>query len=167
MLYTEGDPRTKNDLWVVPLDGAREPKPFLKTPFNEAQGQFSPDGRWVAYSSDESGRREVYVRAFSGLDPGESLGAGGKWQVSNAGGQEPRWRGDGKELYYWSGTKLAAVSIQAGAKNIEAGTPRELFPLSSGNYDAAADGRRFLVLNPVGSAASLTVVTNWPGLLPK
>jgi hypothetical protein len=166
VLYSETDPKTKGDLWILPLEGDRKPGPFLQTPFNETQGQFSPDGKWVAYASDESGRNEISIRAFSPDNFAKASGDGGKWPVSNSGGQMPRWRGDGKELYYMSGARLMAVAIQAGAKGIEPGTPRELFPLSSRTYDVVRDGQRFLVLNPVESA-SLTVITNWPGLLPK
>ena len=83
---------TGYDLWVLPLEGERKPVPYLQTQFNEQMGQFSPDGRWVAYTSSESGRGEIYIQPY----PAD----GGKWQVSTDGGRQSRWRADGKELYY-------------------------------------------------------------------
>jgi Tol biopolymer transport system component len=134
----------------------------LQTPFNETRPAFSPDGRWLAYQSNESGRSEIYVQNFPG--------PGGKWQVSTAGGVEPMWRADGKELYYGaSDQKLMAVDIKAG-ETFEAGVPRPLFratvqPISNvrNHYLASADGRRFLLLAPLGkeSMVPTTVVVNW------
>ena len=105
LLYLAIDPETNADLWVLPMSGQaedRKPFVFLKTPFREAYGTFSPDGRWVAYHSNESGRPEIYVRPF--IPPGATgtapTAAGGQWQVSAAGGIHPLWRSDGKELYY-------------------------------------------------------------------
>src|SRR5262249_12095065 len=121
LLYTAVDPKSGRDLWVLPLDGERKPIPYLQTPFDEAQGQFSPDGRWVAYTSTDSGRPEIYVQPFPA--------SGGKWQISTAGGVTPRWRADGKELFYISlDRKLMAVDITAAAK-FEAGIPRPLFTM--------------------------------------
>ena len=97
-MYDERDPKTKYDLWVLRLDGDKKPFPFLRTGFNENNGQFSPDGRWVAYRSDESGRDEIYVRSFSPDAADASTGV--KWMISNNGGTDPRWRGDGSELHY-------------------------------------------------------------------
>jgi hypothetical protein len=127
-------------------------------------GQFSPDGRWVAYQSDESGQFHIYVRAFP---------SGGKWQVSTDGGFKPRWRQDGRELYYISpDRKLMVVSIEPGTE-FRASSPRELFqtriagPLVWGirfNYAVEPpDGKRFLIVTDTGQArpASFTVVTNW------
>ena len=96
LLYTQVDSRTKSDLWLLPLAGDH-PKPIVlaASEFNEMQGQFSPDGRWVAYAADDSGRPEIYIRPLT-LAGGE----GGRWTVSNAGGVLPRWRGDGKELFF-------------------------------------------------------------------
>jgi Tol biopolymer transport system component len=99
LLYTERDPKTGADLWVLPLRGESKPMPFLNTKSNESDGHFSPDMRWVAYVSDESGSNEIYVRG-SPQASGASSEAGGKWQVSVGGGMGPRWRRDGKELYY-------------------------------------------------------------------
>ena len=154
--------KTGWDLWVLPTFGDRKPILFLQTPFNELRPAFSPDGRWIAYQSNESGRPEIYVQNFPG--------PGGKWQVSTAGGVEPAWRTDGKELYYAaSDQKLMAVDIQAG-ETFEAGVPRPLFratvqPIGNvrSHYLASADGQRFLLLSPLGreSMVPTTVVVNW------
>ena len=160
LLFGESTPATKGDLWVLPLEGDRKPSPFLQTRFAETQAQFSPDSKWVAYASDDSGHNEIYIRKF--VPPG-SAPQTGRWTVSNAGGQYPRWRSDGKEVYYWTDSKVMAVEIRASAAGIEAGTPHELFPLSSPFYCPARDGR-FVVLKPLESA-TITVVTNWTELL--
>ena len=98
------------DLWVLSVDGEPKPVPFLATDFDERSGQFSPDGRWVAYESNESGRYEIYVRGFPQT--------GGKWLVSVAGGTQPRWRRDGREIYYVApDNKLMAVEVKpSGAR---------------------------------------------------
>ena len=125
---------------VLPLSGERKPYPFLSTVFNEAQGVFSADGKWVAYQSNEAGRFEIYVRPFPG--------PGGQSQVSIAGGTSPRWRADGRELYYLApDNKLMAVAASAQNGTFVPGTPEALFPthiVSGGNrqqYDVARDGR--------------------------
>jgi len=179
IVFTQMD-RIVNDLWVLPLDGdprqagtsprqagteGHKPVPFLKTPFSEALANLSPDGRWVAYVSDESGKPEVYVQSF----PTPS----GKWQVSTEGGNQPRWRRDGRELFYVSpDRKLMAVPVRLGS-TFEAGAPAALFEAninpaagSAGighQYDVTADGQRFLLnLEPrETSTAPLTVVLNW------
>ena len=160
LLFGEPSPAMKGDLWVLPLDGDRKPSLFLQTRFNETQAQFSPDSQWVAYASDESGRLEIHIRKFSA--PG-SPAATGHWTVSNAGGQYPRWRADGKEIYYWSNNKVMAADIRTTGNGIETGIPHELFPLDSPFYCPARDGR-FVVLKPVESA-TITVVTNWTELV--
>jgi Tol biopolymer transport system component len=139
-------------------------KPLIQTPANEEQAQFSPDGRWVVYTSDETGNLEVYVRGFSAN--------GGTWRVSAAGGSQPRWRQDGKELFYVApDSRLMSVPINSGDV-FEAGTPRALFetslPLSISphplQYAVAPDGQRFLVNLPAETvtARPLTLVLNWP-----
>jgi len=171
LLYTAENPKTKSDIWVLPLQGDRKPIPFLHTEFNESSGQFSPDGHWIAYTSDESGSDEIYVREFSsGTDQG-SWDAAGKWLISKGGGTDPRWRGDGKELFYVaSDGKLMSVDISAKPL-FEAGAPRSLFQLPPGfiGGDVTADGRRFLVGVPVAQSASVpfTVVLNWQMTLKK
>jgi Tol biopolymer transport system component len=154
--------RQNSDLWVLPLFGERRPEPFARTDFSEGGGRFSPDGRWIAYTSNESGRFEVYVQSFPAT--------GGKWQVSSGGGGSPRWRRDGRELFYLSADgKLMAVEVDGGADTFEAGVPMPLFEPRvvsiSGDspYDVAADGRRFLIKVPVeeNAPAPVTVVLNW------
>jgi eukaryotic-like serine/threonine-protein kinase len=170
LLYSEEDPKTGWDLWVLPLDGDRKPMPYLRTAFPETQGVFSPDARWVAYRSAESGSSEIYVRPF----PASS---GGKWMVSKGGGSQPRWRRDGKELFYVSpdGT-LMSVDVTASPA-FRPGVPRSLFQTnmrSSTNlfrYDVTADGQRFLInastAATAASSAPITVVFNWQAGLRK
>jgi Tol biopolymer transport system component len=164
LLYEEVSPKTRFDLWALPLDGDRKPVPVLQSPFDEFRGQFSPDGKWIAYDSNEAGRTEVYIRAFPS--------SAGKWQISNRGGGIPRWRADGKELFYVSSDlKMMAVTIRASAAGVEADTPRELFAaLLAGltsPYDVAADGQRFLLSErpEAQGGAPLTVVLNWQAAL--
>jgi hypothetical protein len=158
ILYLQTGPKTGLDLWLLPLEGDRKPIPYLQTRFDEAAGAFSPDGRWIAYQSNESGQAQIYVQTFPA--------SGAKYQVSSAGGQAPTWRHDGKELFYIStDRKLMAVPIALGAR-VESGTPQELFtsPGLTG-YTPSQDGRRFLVNVPAGgedaAAPPVTVVLNW------
>ena len=137
------------DLWVLAMQGDPTPYPFLKTPFNESNARFSPDGRFVAYYSDETGRNEVYVREFSA--PGGSPGAGGKWLVSKDSGINPDWREDGKELVYRGREpKIMSVSVDT-AKTFQAGEPQQLFqaPEAFGGIFKTNDMKRFLVTIPV------------------
>jgi serine/threonine-protein kinase len=136
-----------DDLYTLTLDGQHRLDPFLATPANEASPVFSPSGRFVAYTSNESGRREVYIRPFAAPGP--------KWIVSTAGGTTPRWRGDEREIYYLEGSRLMAAAIAPGA-SLEIGVPRMLFEdpafAWSGadltRYDVTADGQRFLTVRP-------------------
>jgi eukaryotic-like serine/threonine-protein kinase len=171
LLYTVVNPETNSDIWVIPLQGDRKPIPFLRTAFNESSGQFAPDGHWVAYTSDESGREEIYVREFASGSAHGSWDAAGKWLISNSGGTYPRWRGDGKELFY-VGSDGKLMSVDISAKPIfKAGAPRPLFQLPPGFIfgDATADGTRFLIGVPVAQSASVpfTVVLNWQTTLMK
>jgi dipeptidyl aminopeptidase/acylaminoacyl peptidase len=154
------------DLWVLPLSGDRKPVPFVQTPFNEIPALFSPDGRWIAYGSNESGRTEVYVAPFPD--------AGGKWQVSTAGGTLPRWRGDGREIFYMDpDNTLMAAEVNGQDSAFEVGAVRELFETRPramrSSYDVTADGQRFLIntLEEPASATALpiTLVVNWPALV--
>jgi serine/threonine protein kinase/Tol biopolymer transport system component len=158
------------NLWVLPMEGDRTPFPYLETEFRTRRGRFSPDSRWIAYEYDSSGTREIYVRTFPKGDQ--------ELRISPQGGFDPRWRADGKELYYVApdGT-LMAVSIQRD-DTLKAGVPEPLFEvrapfLSSGIpwpvYDVTADGQRFLVANLTEEAdnPSLTVTTNWPESMAK
>jgi Tol biopolymer transport system component len=171
------DPKSGWDLWALPLTGDRKPFPVAQTSFDEFGGQFSPDGRWLAYASNESGRSEIYVRPFSG--------PGGKWQVSTAGGAQPRWRRDGKELFYVApDNRLMAVSLgfAADARAVDVGAPVALFPtrLASGaaiasfgsvataQYDIATDGRFLMnVAVEEATAPPITIVQNWLAALKK
>jgi eukaryotic-like serine/threonine-protein kinase len=178
VLYGANDPKTKFDIWALPLEGDRKPIPFLQTEFREFDAHFSPDMRWVAYVSDESGSNEIYVRGFSKTSGKALPAASGKWQVSTGGGKAPRWRGDGKELYYLATDgKLMAVEVAAGLA-FQAGTPSSLFPAARGTsdlsafpllWDVAKDGSRFLITGPFSEKAStpLTVVLNWEAGLKK
>ncbi len=153
---------TGSKIYLVPVAGG-ESKAFLSGSGSQSNGQISPDGKWVAYASDESGNWEIYVTTFPG--------AAGKWQVSSGGGVEPRWRGDGKEIFYIGSTgMLTAVPVNAGA-TFSSGTPTPLFqihgraPISSTDafsYDVAKDGQRFLVNRYVkpDQIAPLNIVLN-------
>jgi dipeptidyl aminopeptidase/acylaminoacyl peptidase len=162
IVYQTSDAKTRFDLWLLPTFGDRRPVPFLQTRFNEHQAQFSPDGRWVAYTSDESGTPEVYVQTFPA--------SGGRWRVSAGGGCQPRWRRDGRELFYIAADrKLMAAEVKPG-DTFEAGPPRALFATRvmtladfRNHYAASADGQRFLVSSMVEdeAAAPITVVVNW------
>jgi serine/threonine protein kinase/Tol biopolymer transport system component len=162
LLFQDSDPKTKWDVWALPLGGNRPPVPLLQSAFNETGGRLSPDGRWLAWASDESGRNEIYVQAF------QSNGtlAGSRWQVSTSGGDGPRWRRDSKELFYAAEGKLRAVEVRGGAA-FEAGATRELFDLRAaramGGYGVSGDGRKFLlaVNTEDRSASPFTIVLNW------
>ena len=164
------------DSWVLPLTpgnpGDRKPEPYLKTEFNESQGRFSPDSRYIAYRSDASGKDEIYVQPFPAA-------SGGKWTVSQGGGFAPRWRADGKELFYISADgKMMAVEVST-TPVFKAGIPKALFQTTvlatTGlarnvtRYDVTADGKKFLVNSMLPAAAlapsPITVVLNWTALL--
>lgn len=167
LLYEVVQPKTKLDLWVLPLEGGRKPLPFLSTEFKEGAGRFSPDGHWVAYTSNESGQDEVYVRSFSMNAAGTAIEAGGKWPISNGFGVDPRWRGDGRELYYRSrGGGLMSVGISTQPA-FRAGNPQPLGVSSSSVWDSTADGGRFLSLAGKSGPQPLTVVLNWQAGLKK
>jgi Tol biopolymer transport system component len=156
ILYRVLSANTKNDIWVLPMFGDRKPYPLLQTEFDEAWARFSPNGRWVAYTSNETGTSEVYVREFQG--------SGERWRVSTGGGILPLWRRDGKELFYNSGGKLMAVDVKADRSSFEPGVPKLLFERSGGgNFDVSRDGQRFLipVLVEESSPEPITVVLNW------
>ena len=164
ILFQDNDPKTKWDVWALPLDGDRKPFPLVQSAFNETNGRISPDGRRVAWTSDESGRNEIYVQSFQ---PGGAP-AGGRWQVSTKGGDNPRWRRDGNELFYVAPDgKLMSVEVR-GAKSFETGVPRELFDLRGiramgGNYTVSTDGRKFLIATNLEEmvASPFTIVLNW------
>ena len=155
---------TRWDLWVLQHDNPK-PVPFVRTAFDEIEGRFSPDGRWVAYVSNQSGLNEVYVRGFATDFSSGSASAGGATLVSRGGGTAPRWRRDGRELFYLAPNgKMMAVDVTAG-QAFDAGTPTALFQTPPGAIvgDVTPDGKRFLLVTPVGPSASapFTVVLNW------
>jgi Tol biopolymer transport system component len=177
-----GDPKTGTDLWVLPMSGdpstplpsatlgtggaGRKPVAFLQTAFNESDGHFSPDGKWVAYVSNENGSDQVYVAPFPG--------PGGKWQISAAGGSRPTWRRDGKEIIYLSADdKLMATEVNAKGSNFEVGAVKQLFqtkPQRPGTvYDATRDTQRFLVNTSSAqkSTVPITLVLHWTADLKK
>ena len=173
LLYNSLDPQTSRDIWVLPMEGDRKPFVFVNTRFDERAAQFSPDGHWVAYISNESGRFEVYVRPFSGTS---SEVASGQWQVSTFGGGAPRWRLDGRELYYIApDDKLMAAPIRTSGATLEPGTPVALFQTriyGGGNdpgigiqYDVSGDGRFLIDTVKEDATSSITLLQNWaPGL---
>ncbi len=170
LLYVQQNtPKTGNDIWVLPLQGERKPALLLATEFNEGQARFSPDGRWISYSSNDSGRAEIYVRPFDASGP--ALGQG-KWQISKDGGQVARWRADGKQIIFRAldGSPMA-VDVTANGAAFQTSTPRQLFPLPSGaatDWDVTPDGKRFLIPMTRTQAAGdepITVVLNWKASL--
>jgi serine/threonine protein kinase len=182
LLYDALHPKTKGDtdIWMLPLEGDKKPAPFLITEFSESDAHFSPDGHYVAYTSDESGQPEVYVRSFlpsfSVTSAGTATEIGDKWKVSDHLGFQPRWRGDGA-LYYRSLTdgKVMAVEI-ATYPAFRSGKPRPLgtalpippaWPDLGSLWDAAADGRSFLTLTSLNRKEPYTVVLNWHAGLKK
>jgi len=177
LLYASVSQKTGVDLWALPLDGDKKPFPVLQSAFDEMGAQFSPDGRWIAYESNQSGRTEIFVRPFP-----ESRG---QWQVSTAGGTQPRWRADGKELFYIArDAQLMATPIATAAdgQSLTPGAPAALFAirLASGTnvsigsftgrpqYAVARDGR-FLVNLAVDAQATppIGIVLNWDAQLRK
>jgi Tol biopolymer transport system component len=177
LVYTTNDPKTGADIWLLPnpsssaLSADRKPVALLQTPALESQGQISPDGKWLAYSSSESNEGRVYLRPFAGASPSPDV----RWQVSTTQSREPRWRADGKELFYLeqvtgtSRNKLMAVSI--GAAPNPSGPPKLLFEFQSLGfvtqanaflYSPAADGQRFLInVYATEPQPSLEVILNW------
>ncbi len=161
LAYTEYNPITGWDIGTLAMEGERKPQPFLRTPFNESQARFSPDGRWLAYVSNESGRDEVYVQPFPG--------PGGKWLISTEGGNEPVWNPSGRELFYRNGDKMMVVAVTT-TPAFSAAKPRLLFegqyetnPMPVPAYDVTPDGQRFVMIKGEREAAptQLNVVLNW------
>jgi hypothetical protein len=164
VLYQEAGSTTGWDLWALPMVGDRKPMAVANSPFEERNGQFSPDGRWVAYQSNVTGRFEIYVQPFPG--------PGGKWKVSTAGGTFPRWRADGKELFFIAPNgKLMSVPVGTSRSTLEAGTPTALFQTrivtggianQEAQYAISRDGR-FLINNRVDQSTTtpITLILNW------
>ena len=162
LAFSEVDPTTGWHIWMLRLEGDRKPRPFLQTASNEYGPMFSPDGRWLAYQSDESGRQEIYVRSFPG--------PGGKWQISTEGGAEPVWAPNGRELFYRNGDKMMTAAVEIKPV-FAASTPKLLFEghYEAGNfferdYDVSPDGQRFLMIKASEqeqAATQLNLVLNW------
>jgi Tol biopolymer transport system component len=162
ILYQIPGTNTGQDLWVSPQFGDRKPYPYLQTQFNDQDGRFSPDGRWIAYVSDESGINEVYVQAFPL--------SGEKQQISSGGGSQPQWRKDGSELLYVAANRnLMAVPVNLSGV-FQAGAAKALFPVTVSfpgiwSYALSGDGQRVLMNKMVGELHPITVVLNWTASL--
>lgn len=164
ILFTTRTTETGWDVWALPTNGEKTPFPLASTRFDEVSASLSPDGNYVAYFSNESGRSEVYVQEFPQ--------ARTKWQISTAGGSQPTWRGDGRELFYRAGSALMAVPVETGTV-FSAGAPVELFQARfpsitlRAHYRPTPDGQRFLVLAPLERTAThpASVVLNWTAAL--
>jgi hypothetical protein len=156
------NPKTGNDIWLFPLFGDRKPIPYVQTEFHELRPRLSPDGRWLAYQSDESRPYEVYVESFPQK--------GGRWQVSNNGGMFPVWSRDGRELYYYSlDRQIMAVQITPGTQ-FHFGVPKALFEVRIATFNTSfevnRDGRFLLpALVEQQTATPMRVVLNWPEIL--
>ncbi|HTW58351.1 MAG TPA: protein kinase [Terriglobales bacterium] len=152
---------TSWDIWALPMFGDRKPFPVVATNFVDVTPSFSPDGKWLAYANDETGRMEVYIQPF----PSGS----GRWQVSTAGGVRPNWRKDGKELFFFSTDQIMAVDVHQNGASLQLGAPHALFKATtvsgpSGPYTVSADGKKFVMNTVLPQAISepLTLITNWP-----
>ena len=161
LAFSEVHPSTNGDIWMLPLEGEGKPEPFLQTPSSETGPVFSPDGQWLAYRSNESGRQEIYVQPFPET--------GAKWQISTEGGEEAVWAPSGKELFYRSGDRMMAVEITT-EPTFTNGTPQLLFDgeyLRYGPravYDVTPDGQRFLMIKESEEETTVThlnVALNW------
>ena len=159
LIFREQDSTTQRDIWVLSLEGEPEAWPFFQVPSEEDAPALSPDGRWLAYASDMSGRYEIYVNSFP--DPGLRI------PVSLTGGTEPVWSRDGSELFYRNGSELIAVDVETRprfrVRNREVlfEGPYTLWPYHS-NYDVHPDGQRFVMIKPYeGDSPRLVVVLNW------
>jgi len=161
LTYTSfGNPKTKADVWLLPITGNRTPVPFLQTEFNEGGGSFSPDGKWIAYISDESGKNEVYVRALDGT--------AGKWGISISGGNNPRWSRDGKTIFFQSAGKAMGAAVRVAQSAIVVDSVHTFFDfesrgISGGIQDVSGDGQKFLfmVTELHQTSPPITLVLNW------
>jgi eukaryotic-like serine/threonine-protein kinase len=153
------------DIWIAPMKGGAAPHPYMETPYSEMRPQVSPDNRWIAYESDESGRSEVYVQTFPH--------PGGKWQVSTSGGVQPRWRADMRELYYFALDRtLMAVPLRETGDGITPGAPTPVLVtglaiIGKYRYTASPDGQRFYLAEGGDNATAgpFDVILNWPAML--
>jgi Tol biopolymer transport system component len=170
IVFEVTDLKTGWDLWVLPLSGDRKAYPLMQTPFNETWAEISPNGKWIAYASDETGRYEVYIRPYPSGD--------GKWQVSTNGGWYPRWQKDGKELFYHDAAangKILSVRVNISGQAPEFSSATPLFDSGYINinhgvhhkYAVSPDGKRFIIPRAESTLTGdtrqlpLTVVLNW------
>ena len=163
LIYQQGSALSQS-LWVLPLFGDRKPYRYTGSSFQESSGEFSPDGHWVVYTSNETGRPEVFVAPFPWT--------GARWQVSSGGGNDPRWRADGKEIFYFDFTGLAVTEVDGSSPAFKLGGSKHLFNVSmrgtTHDYAPTRDGQRFITIAASeGASQSLTLVQNWPAELKK
>jgi len=173
LVYQVGSsiPTSTTDIWAMPME-TRKPAPYIHGQANEVQPAFSPDGKWVAYVSDETGRAEIYVQPYPAN--------GDKWTISTSGGVQPQWRSDGTELYFLTlSQQLQSVDVSVKDSRLDPGVPRLLFatravfpagPLAPfRSYVVGPDGKSFLINEPASDSLQrhdpLTVIVNWTGLL--
>jgi Tol biopolymer transport system component len=165
LVYVCLDRTTGDDIYTLALSGDRKPQAFLRSPTNESAPAFSPDGKWLAYESNQSGRNEVYITPFPA--------GGAQYQVSTSGGERPVWRRNGKEIYYREGLRMMAVEVNMKVTSVEFSSPKELFEVAAGNlfgryYDVAPDGRFLVNTSPLApKAQSFSLVANWTAKLNK
>jgi Tol biopolymer transport system component len=159
LAFMRQNAQTSRDVYVLSLGGQFRPRPVVNSPAFEGGAQFSPNGRWMAYASDESGQMQVYVRPFPGPDR--------RWQVSTQGGTQPLWSRNGKEIFYRVGNKMMVVDVSAGV-DLTLSPPRQLFEqryvfqnVSFANYDVSPDGQRFVMVKDEAGSGRLNVVLNW------
>ena len=160
LAFMRQNSQTSRDIYVLSLSGRTRPQPVVSTFAFEGGPQFSPDGHWMTYASDESGQMQVYVRPFPGPDR--------RWPVSTRGGTQPLWNRNGKEIFYRIGNKMMVVDVSGGSANLTLSQPRQLFDqryvfqnVSLANYDVSLDGERFLMVKDEAGSGRLNVVLNW------
>ncbi len=165
LIYGDFGAKTGRDIWVLPVTGEKTPIPVAVTEFNEVVGQFSPDGRWIAYSSNETGRQEVYIRSFPS--------SAGRWQISTHGGIHPQWDEGGQQLYYIDpNNQLMIVGVKSLGSSVQAGTPSILFKTRNSygggpghRYDVSGDGQRIILVDEQEGefrSEPLNLIVNWP-----
>jgi len=172
IIYVHRGVKTRRDLWVYPTFGDKKEYALLDSPFDDQQPKLSPNGRWLAYNSDETGKSEIYVQSFSNEG---KLGSDRKL-ISSAGGMLPVWRADGSELFFVAPDgQMMATPVQTDGSEFEFATPKALFKtrmmawISFHEFDVTPDGQRFLIGTLIGEskAAPPTMIMNWPALLKK
>jgi Tol biopolymer transport system component len=165
LAFMRQNAQTSRDIYVLSLRGPARPRPVVSTAGFDGGAQFSPDGHWMAYASDESGQMQVYVRPFPGPDR--------RWPVSTQGGSQPTWNRNGREIFYRIGNKMMAVEV-SGSADLTLSQPRQLFDqqyvyqnVSLPNYDVSRDGQRFVMVKEETGSGRLNVVLNWTEELKK